>query len=370
MLTALLLLEATEVEQKLIDKLKANPASLLPELLIPFITKSTEDPLLQLILKNIEREDLNEEECQLAMSHFFGDAPDYLQAALLEAQRLKRETFIENRSFFQAFWQKSKRETVTLPVVLDISNNYDGNIRVKNYSLLTSKLLAAFGLPTIIHAVEKVAPKNGLSTNHILQALNHDPLVSLTDSVKELQESNWTYSDQATFFPELAQKTHMRQEMVKRPFIATFEKLMQPIQAEGGNYVITGYTHKHYKNEVPKLLQEQGQSKKALVVKGEEGSAQLPVHKASEYVLFDGTSIQEGVISPEDFGIELVQNTDRSEITAKNVVKNMQAALAGENDFVKWQVIYNAAAIISLFDLAPKDQLVTKLEKSFHNISL
>jgi len=368
MLTALLLLPPTEVEETYINKLKKDPQAYLPKDLLPFVEGKSHSPFLDLILKNIQKQDLSAEECDAAMQHFFGDTPDYLQASFLEAQRLKRETFTENSRFFQAFWQAAKRETTSLPVVVDIANTYDGHIRTKNYSLLTSMLLAKAKTPTLIHGVEKVAPKNGLSQHQLLLALGKDPLMNLAKAKSQLEQEGWAYVDQKESFFALYQKVKMREEMVKRPFIATFEKLLQPIRSTQGNHLVTGYTHKHYKQEVPKLLLEQAACSKAIVLKGEEGSAQLPLHKASEYVLVVDSQLKEGVISPQNFGIELLENTDKSEVNTSNVIQNMQQAIAGENDFVKWQVIYNALAILTLFDIDDIDK--QELEKLFHQITL
>ena len=368
MLTALLLLPPTEVEETYVDILKKDPQPYLPKDLLPFVEGKSDAPFLDLILKNIQKQDLSAAECDAAMQYFFGDAPDYLQAAFLEAQRLKRETFTENSRFFEAFWQKAKRETTLLPVVVDIANTYDGHIRTKNYSLLTSLLLAKAKTPTLIHGVEKVAPKNGLSQHQLLQALGKDPLMSLAKAKNQLEQEGWAYVDQKESFLELYQKVKMREEMVKRPFIATFEKLLQPIRSTQGNHLVTGYTHKHYKQEVPKLLLQQATCCKAIVLKGEEGSAQLPLHKASEYVLVENNQLKEGVISPQDFGIDLLENTDKSEVNAANVIQNMQQAIAGENEFVKWQVIYNALAILTLFGMRHIDK--NELEKLFHQITL
>lgn len=368
MLTALLLLEPTAPEALFLDALMANPSDKLPTELLPYLQKHSSHPYLHLILKNIQKQDLSSEECDLAMQYFFGDTPAYLQASFLEAQRLKRETFIENSHFFDAFWHRTKRETTQLPVVVDIANSYDGHVRTKNYALLTSLLLAKLKIPTLIHGLEKVAPKNGLTLHQLLKALGKTPRMTLTEAKEQLETEAWAYVDQATFFPTLHDKVKMREEMVKRPFIATFEKLLQPIRATEGNHLVTAYTHKHYKQEVPKLLQHQGKCRKAIVWKGEEGSTQLPLHKASEYVLVNGEQIKEGIISPQDFGIELLENTDKTEVSTANVIQNMRQAIAGENDFVKWQVIYNVLSIISLFDLADTDKHT--LETLFHQIIL
>ena len=89
----------------------------------------------------------------------------------------------------------------------------------------------------------------------------------------------WAYIDQQIYFPELYQLRQLRKEMVKRPFLATFEKLLQPVRAKEGNYIVTGFTHSHYKSEIARQLMEQGLCKKALVLKGSEGATHMCLTK-------------------------------------------------------------------------------------------
>lgn len=60
--------------------------------------------------------------------------------------------------------------------------------------------------------------------------------------------------------------------MVKRPFIATFEKIASPIVSNKGNYIITSYTHAHYQNANIEILKNNPYCKKAINLKGLEGT--------------------------------------------------------------------------------------------------
>ncbi|MFK7901140.1 MAG: anthranilate phosphoribosyltransferase [Cyclobacteriaceae bacterium] len=370
MLTALLTLEPTAIEEAFIHEVKNNPTNYLPSELAVFVNGCSEDSFTRLILQTIAKEDLSQQECEVAMSSFFGDAPDYLQAAFLEAQRLKRETFTENKTFFDAFWQQCDRLRVDLPVVVDICTNYDGSVRTKNYSLFTAQLLALYGTATLVHGVDAVAPKEGTSLHGQMKALGKNSLQSLEKCKEQLLSDKWAYVDQKVFFPVLHQKKALRKEMVKRPFIATFEKLLQPLRNEGGNYQVTGYTHKHYKQEVPKLLKELGKCAKALVVKGEEGSAQLPLHKASEYVVYNGDQLIEGEISPADFKLSVPKYKDITPHSAEDVVFAVKQAISGNNEFVKKQIVYNAAVYLTVLGLASSKGLIEKLMELFDQLKV
>ena len=125
----------------------------------------------------------------------------------------------------------------------------------------------------------------------------------------------------------------LRHDMVKRPFLATFDKLLQPIHNRRGNIVITGYVHPHYRSEIIKLLSLRNQSQMAFNLRTIEGSTncwgkkptpyigyrrgtnhsvlgamqfpcatdpELPV---AEYLNAQGNHLAEGELVPEDFGI-------------------------------------------------------------------
>ena len=68
MLTALLLLPPTEVEETYVDRLKKDPQRYLPKDLLPFIEGESDAPFLDLILKNIQKQDLSAVEC-LSLIH-------------------------------------------------------------------------------------------------------------------------------------------------------------------------------------------------------------------------------------------------------------------------------------------------------------
>src|SRR5947207_13401697 len=104
MLTALLTLEPNEDEKIWLQKIKAMSEENLPSELIPFI-KEEGQGLISYIRKIISLEDLSYDECKICMRLFFDKSvPEYLKASFLESERLKRESFAENQTFFESMW--------------------------------------------------------------------------------------------------------------------------------------------------------------------------------------------------------------------------------------------------------------------------
>ena len=101
LLTALLLLDRNEAEEVLVSKIKADLDHLPQPLRFLLLNKSNDSKEKQ-ILDLIHRVDLSYEEAKTASNTFLdSETPEYLQAAFLEALRLKRETDDENKAFYQ-----------------------------------------------------------------------------------------------------------------------------------------------------------------------------------------------------------------------------------------------------------------------------
>ncbi|MBO9703763.1 MAG: hypothetical protein J7604_26390 [Sporocytophaga sp.] len=366
MVTALLTLEPNNQEKEWIEKIKAAPSKFLPNEIVPFFTGDTRDNFYKLILKVIKHENLSKEEAESGIEQLFHiQTPEYLKGAFLESQRLKRETFIENKAFFSGLWNKVERVKTDLPVVVDIADSYDGFNRTSNFSLFTAALLASLDIPCIIHSIDKVAPKEGYTSHQLLKLAGKDPLKSVLHAKQALENKSigLAYLDQQIFFNNLFLLKKMRKEMVKRPFLATFEKLLQPIQSTQGNYLVSGYTHPHYKEEVVKQLKEQGECKMALIFKGLEGSTQLTLSRGSTAIFYDGNEINESLVSPEDFELPLVESKQDKSIKPEDVLSEGLAALEGKKNYAREAIIYQAAVIITKFNLIQQKDLISLLQQ-------
>jgi anthranilate phosphoribosyltransferase len=128
----------------------------------------------------------------------------------------------------------------------------------------------------LVQGAEWHAPKEGLTHHAILKKGGKNPYVSVEEAAAQLADPSigWAYLDQSVVDPKVHAMRQMRREMVKRPFLATFEKMLQPIRAQK-NYLLTQYTHKHYKLEIAKLVQNHCSFEAALHIKGIEGTSMI-----------------------------------------------------------------------------------------------
>lgn len=336
LLTALLLLDPSTQELEVLERLKTTYLQ-LPIQLHFFFQPHSEHPLEQLILQLTQHQDLTEAQAKLGVETAFDkNCPAHLCAAFLEGLRLKRETDLENQTFYKYFLSQTKRIKTNRPFLIEIGDSYDGVNRNNNYNLFTALVLASLDYPTLLTGNQTVAPKMGNTHHQILSAAGKNPLISLEKAKEQLENTFWAYVDQAIYYPELWQQAQMRKEMIKRPFIATFEKILSPFTGIYGNYVVTSYTHAHYKQANITILKNNPYCKEALNIKGLEGTIS-PKHNVSVPVIkmtdgeessyrFDTDQLPDAQIGVEAClaqGLDFITNNTDNQ--AKSYVRNTVA---------------------------------------------
>ncbi len=358
LLTALLTLPATPEEAHWISELTQKN---LPSDLYCLLPDTPADSsFIQTIHSIMAHQDLTQAHCQACMEQLFDPTlPEFLKAAFLEGERLKRETLLENEAFWAYLWKHAQHHPIDLPFVIDLSNGYDGFNRTPYLTPFTAALLGASGFPCILHGMDEISPKNGINPFKLLKACGKNPL-SLTIAHKSLKTVGWGYADQSLTFPALFALKPLRFHMVKRPFIATLEKLLQPFQAHK-NYLITSYTHPPYKEMLQTLLKQTKKWDKTVILRGAEGSIQLSLDRRTP-VLGDADS-ESGYVSPNDFHLT-PHLLEQGPITVETSLESGLEALKGRNGYAKDAVIYQGAVILTYLGLLEHSQAFVLLQKT------
>ncbi len=381
-MTAFLMLDPTPVEAEWLAKISANPQAYLPvQLTQLFFSGETGHPIVKLIRKVIAKNNLTRDEMDQAMKWVLDPTtPGYLKSTFLEAERLKRETLDENLGCFDALWSASRRVTANVPILLDLSVSYDGLNRSHPVLPFIAALLASIGYPAILHGVESVAPKKGITPYKILKAAGKNPLKSMDATVQDIEnpQIGWGYCDQSVSFPELNTLVEFRTLMVKRPLIATVEKLLQPIRSHTRNAIITGYTHPPYKEMITNLLKTSGKFTDFLVIRGQEGSPQLPIDRRAPYVAHANGETTTDFIRPTDLEVEasppchpeLVSGSPNQRDCCnlgEEILKQVQDDRGVEGDrviHIQAQILYNTLAYLVLLKLETPESGLQKLKES------
>jgi anthranilate phosphoribosyltransferase len=346
LLTAFWMLDNTPEEQNWLENFKNSPE--FCEELKPLLGASFVNPFWDLVLKVIHKEDLDTQECIEAVTYMtYANQEGFLSAMFLEAERLKRETFSENLTFLNALQALSEPQKVKLPFLIDLCDPYDGQNRTPCLLPFVASVLAAAGYPTVIHGVEQMPPKCGITAHQVLKLAHKNPFRSSKQAQSDIENPNisWTYIDQSQSFSLLWDLKSVREEMVKRPFLATFEKLMQPLQAQK-NHLVTGYTHKNYRTMLTDVLQHCPTISSATVIRGVEGSSRPSLARESLNSIWTGTEVVNSLFSPEAFGLRSQVELLDKEFTAQESLDLGLSALKNQNIDISEAICYWAASAL------------------------
>ncbi len=321
-------------------------------------------PLTQLVCRVLQRENLSYDEALVSINYLLDpQCPEFLKGAFLEGQRVKRETHQENLGFLHGLFHRSRRSLTQHPILIDIADNYDGYNRTPCLSPFVAAILGAAGYPTIIHGCEIAAPKMGKTSHQILQRIGYPVMQSLTEALHKLEnpQVHWAFIDQSQSFPELFQLHQMRKDMVKRPMLATFEKMLQPLRAANGNLLAMGYTHAAYKDHLSQLIPAYGQAPKALIVRGVEGTARPSLARRTTALWYDGDGIHEEFFDPKEFEIAQTEEETRKEGDAQESLDIGLAVLKGESQNWRPQIEMWAVSLIAGFRLCEDPIAIRKV---------
>lgn len=342
LLTAFLLLEPTPDEKKWLESLKKSYRELIPPHLC-FLFENADHPLEKIILDLIQLKDLDAETSRIACSFLFSkEVPDYLKASFLEAERLKRESKTENQTFYEVFQEHSSRKSIELPYVVHLCDSFDGTKRINQYTVFTACVLAAMDIPTCIPGIDEVAPKLGMTPQQVLASSGKKTTHTLEEAATTLMSNGWCYVDQSEFLPALYDLKQMRFDMVKRPFLATFEKILLPVYSTYENYVVTAYTHAHYRQEMLNVFKRNPHITKGINMKGTEATTIPAINKPTDMMIL---TQNEGIIE-DNFTPVVNGKFDKDQnISCSNTLREGLSALKGDQNYASASILNQALLV-------------------------
>ncbi len=236
--------------------------------------------------------DLTREEAEDGLTLILEGAVSPIRAALfLITTRMKLETVDENLGFWQALDKTTEKRTIPLESLCLVSDAFDGFGRQPYFGFYVIPLLGRMGFPTYGHSALPHPPKFGFTFEDILQ--NHYAIqnTSYDDRIQALLNFQFGYLGTENCHPRLEALRELRREIVKRPMLATLEKMLMPLCA-GKNYLATNYFHPGY--EVSMLsVAEASKFDRAIIGNGMEGGTLYGVHKKAKVFLSTKNRTQE-----------------------------------------------------------------------------
>ena len=303
--------------------------------------------------KNIERE-----EAEAAMSAILSGEIDEVQSAIfLIALRMKRETMGENIGILEALLKFTDCQKIDVDNLVDIGDPYSGYNRSIPISTFLPPLLAELGLPTLIHGLDSVSPKYGLTHRHINESLGVNVDLSVHESKARIEDNNigWSYVDQNQYCKPLHDLDPLRKKVVKRTVLNTVETLIGPLRGKN-THSILGYVHKPYPPIYAALCEKVGFNS-SLLIRGIEGGVvpslrqkglMISYHKGVEKARVDIDPKLLGINSglraiglPKEF-----KNGKERDLLADYTVNLGRSALSGESGMFYDGLVYSASLIL------------------------
>ncbi len=233
-----------------------------------------------------------------------GEIDDVRAGIFLIALRMKRETLEEVKGVLAAILAQTDKQQVNVDALVDLGDPYSGYNRSIPISSFLPPVLAELGLPTVIHGLDSISPKFGLTHHHINQALGLDAQHSITAAKARLENRTigWSYIDQRSYCQDLHNLIPLRNQIVKRSVINTVETLIGPLRAKK-THSILGYVHKPYPPIYAQLANAAGMDS-ALLVRGVEGGVVPSLRQKGLTISYIGADEKDRIdIDPTALGI-------------------------------------------------------------------
>ena len=228
--------------------------------------------------------------------------------AFMIAQRVKRPTIPELAGMLDCYDQMGGKLTAPQAdyATMVMNNPYDGRKRNAPVTPITALILAAAGVPVILHGGERMPTKMGLPLVDIWQTLGVSwrPLtLAQAQQVFDLTYMGFIYMPQ--HFPAAHRLVPYREQIGKRPTLATVELMWAP--CNGIQHVVSSFVHPPTEDRTKETYQLR-HTAEFTTVKGLEGSCDLP---RSRTAIIGMGSLKAGepvferlLLHPRDYGFE------------------------------------------------------------------
>ncbi|MCY4173211.1 MAG: anthranilate phosphoribosyltransferase family protein [Cyanobacteria bacterium MAG CAR3_bin_5] len=270
-----------------------------------------------------------------------GDATPAQMGAFLIAHRIRRpepQELAGMLDHYNAHGPSLHSQGPHLPICFGMP--YDGRTRTAPVFPLTALVLAAAGHPVILHGGRRMPIKYGITPMELLQVLGID-FSGLTIAAVQhcLDRENLALAHQPLHFPKAETLVEIRDELGKRPPVASLELLWSP--HKGVHLLVSGFVHPPTESRAWAALAEYGEPN-VVTVKGLEGSTDIPTSRAGILAHVRDGQAERQIFHPRDhgyFGVDLAWSGEET------WVRMAEAALEGHGPLCR-AVIWNSGSYL------------------------
>jgi anthranilate phosphoribosyltransferase len=223
------------------------------------------------------------------------------------------------------------------PVVFGIP--YDGRSRTAPISPLVSLIMTAAGMPVILHGGDRMPTKYGTPLVDIWQEWGVDWTQVPFDRIQAIfATTGLGFIYTPTHFPAAAGLTPYRDQIGKRPPIATLELLWCPYA--GDAHLIFGYVHPPTEQTATIAIALRDTPHQVTTIKGLEGSTDLPRDRTVIVgVHQSGRELERIFLHHYDYGLS---NINPPLLATPELVANFETVLQGQPSELLNSVLWNA----------------------------
>lgn len=313
------------------------------------------------------------EMCEAILSDAVNPA---LKGAALIGQRMNRETYQEVQGYLDAFFGPEAVQPIDVAALTHFGQPYDGATRYFRPTLFVAAVRAALGEASLLHSVNAMPPKNGVTEETILKALGANTHLLLPQTASLITDASvgFGYISQREYCRAAYDLRELRVHIKKRPPWAATEKAQQFFSARESNYMVLGYYHIGYEKPLLQLAWERG-CDAAVAIKGEEGTSHyaLRLGKPSTPAPTRNEDARMAVnysqgfrrvgdvredfamdIDPAAYGLAYARSPRPEVVSAEAFAELGVAALSGEKGHIYDRILLNTAMVDYLLGICPE----------------
>ncbi|MCU0550734.1 MAG: anthranilate phosphoribosyltransferase family protein [Leptolyngbya sp. Prado105] len=256
--------------------------------------------------------------------------------AFMISHRIKRPTGEELAGMLDAYDALSgKLQPIASKIpVMVMCHPYDGRSRTAPLGVINAIVLAAAGVPVVLHGGDRMPTKAGIPLIELWDGLGVDwKTLSLEQVHKILERTDLGFVYLPTHFPLAQGLVEYREQIGKRPPFSTLELMWNPYAGE--SHLICGYVHPPTEGMFRDAFALRG-TKRFTTVKGLEGSCDLPRDRTAIIGMARGEVFDRLTLVPREYGFAAKELP-----LVDDWVDQMKAAMQGEPSELMQATIWN-----------------------------
>jgi anthranilate phosphoribosyltransferase len=307
-------------------------------------------------------EDLTREESEIATTMMLrGEATPAQIGAFTIAHRIKRPTPAELAGMLDSYDKLGTKLSISQlslpqkPVVF--GNPYDGRSRTAPVTPITMLMLAAVGIPVIMHGGDCMPTKYGIPLIEIWQKLGVDFSQFSLDRVGQiLEKTGIGFIYLPKHFPLAHQIVPYREQIGKRPPFATVELIWSPCVENV--HIVAGFVHPPTEDRFQETFTLRG-ANSFTTIKGLEGSCDLALSRTA--IIGLGQAIDSSQEKESSFVFERLHLNPRDyDLGGKDVplesidilIEQLQDVVQGKSSELTQAAIFNGGFYLWRFGIS------------------